>query len=454
MQIDQLTVRNFRCFDKKEVALRPGFNVLIGDNGSGKTAILEAIGVGLIPLIRRLAPDSPENNGHSSKTRDNNDVRIVTSGSPEQPTLEYAFPSAAGLLFTLMGHSFRMGQIQMSLKDIIVNDGELVDQVRIIVRQISTETPPVLPVIAYFTSRRRWQSAWDSRSPFDQEALEREVSGPTTRLDCYRTALAAETNERKVLQWLMRFDIAARQRNELNRTMEAAKQAMLSCLEGFHQLRFDAIEWNLLAENTSGNILPTRMLSDGQRNILSLVADIAFRCVTLNPELREEATKETPGVVLIDELDLHLHPKWQRRIVDDLRRTFPKIQFIVTTHSPLIIQSLRPGELIDLGPEVTDSPEEYVGKSPEDILENVMEVAMPQRSQRSQEMIAAAEQYYSLLRQASNHPDLPALRTELDRLMEPYEDNEAFIAALRLERAASGMDTMTTHNGHPAGQAP
>ena len=79
------------------------------------------------------------------------------------------------------------------------------------------------------------------------------------------------------------------------------------------------------------------MLSDGVRSTLAMVMEIAFRCYLLNPHLDEQAAKETTGVVLIDEIDLHLHPAWQKRIIGDLRKAFPELQFIVTTHGLVIM---------------------------------------------------------------------------------------------------------------------
>lgn len=122
----------------------------------------------------------------------------------------------------------------------------------------------------------------------------------------------------------------------------------------------------------------------------------------------------TPGVVLIDEIDLHLHPKWQRRVVDDLKKTFTKIQFVATTHSPFIIQSLREGELINL--DKPTATEEYENKSIEDITEYVMGVDIPQRSERYQKMMEAAQEYYRVLQDAKDaHPErIEELKTKLD----------------------------------------
>ena len=95
-------------------------------------------------------------------------------------------------------------------------------------------------------------------------------------------------------------------------------------------------------------ILPVRMLSSGFRNLLGMVFDIAYRMAVLNPDLLENVVEMTPGIVLIDEIDLHLHPRWQWKIIDALKNTFPRVQFIVTTHSPVIIASCKEEKLITL----------------------------------------------------------------------------------------------------------
>lgn len=164
----------------------------------------------------------------------------------------------------------------------------------------------------------------------------------------------------------------------------------------------------------------------------------------LNPALGELAVEQTPGVVLIDELDLHLHPSWQRRIVNDLKRTFPKVQFIVTTHSPFIIQSLEEGELRRLH-EVDDdevvSREEFVNKSIEDISENVMELTDVQRSEKLNEMYKVAQEYYKLLQEGKDASDtkLEELKLKLDQLESLYSEDVAYYAFLQMERKAARL---------------
>ncbi len=100
--------------------------------------------------------------------------------------------------------------------------------------------------------------------------------------------------------------------------------------------------------------MPFNYLSDGYRNMVAMLADISYRAIRLNPHLEQDAAKKTKGIVLIDELDMHLHPKWQRRIVQDLQNAFPDMQFIATTHSPFILQSLESGQVIDLNLDQED----------------------------------------------------------------------------------------------------
>ena len=102
-----------------------------------------------------------------------------------------------------------------------------------------------------------------------------------------------------------------------------------------------------------------------------LVAEIAYRCVILNSHLGEDAVKQSKGIVLIDELDMHLHPNWQRHVVNDLKTAFPNIQFVATTHSPFIVQSLNSNELINLDAVSDVSPKEL---TVEEVAQEIMGV--------------------------------------------------------------------------------
>jgi predicted ATP-binding protein involved in virulence len=175
--------------------------------------------------------------------------------------------------------------------------------------------------------------------------------------------------------------------------------------------------------------------------MLATAADIAHRASTLNPHLGAQAARETPGLVLIDEVDLHLHPRWQRRVVGDLLKAFPLVQFVATTHSPFIIQSL-PNEVgVQLVNLDTADATDYANKSVEDIAEDVQGIDHVQRSQRYHDMMETAKQYYTLLKQgrATKSDDLQRLKNELDQLVAPFSNEPAYQAFLELERAAAGL---------------
>ena len=161
--------------------------------------------------------------------------------------------------------------------------------------------------------------------------------------------------------------------------------------------------------------------------MIKIITDIAVRMCILNPYLKENTFKETPGIVVIDELDLSLHPEWQRRIINTLTELFPKVQFICASHSPFIIQSLKKGQLISMDGEIRD---EYAGQSIEDIAEDIMGVENPQYSAEKQEMYELAEDYFLALEQAEKEEDLDRMKEKLNVLTARYGDNPAYYAYL------------------------
>jgi predicted ATP-binding protein involved in virulence len=219
--------------------------------------------------------------------------------------------------------------------------------------------------------------------------------------------------------------------------LEVVREAARRCIEGCESVRHIVSRDEVMLRFRDGRMVPFRQLSDGYRLTLAMVADIAWRSVTLNPHLGPAATEETSGVVLIDELDLHLHPRWQRRIVGDLRRAFPRLQFIATTHSPFIVQSMRSDEVLNLD---RDAEMDYQASSIEDIAEDAMGLEGVQRSRRFQEMERAAAEYYQLLeRKPADDKEAQELKAALDKLMLPFADNPAYVAFLRSRRAAKGL---------------
>ena len=231
--------------------------------------------------------------------------------------------------------------------------------------------------------------------------------------------------------------IGIRERRQLS-SLQAVFSAVLGCVEGTGRALYDFDLDDIVLEFEDGGRYPFGFLSDGQRSMTALAADIAVRCVQLNPHLKGNAPKMTGGVVLIDELDLHLHPNWQRRIVGDLTSLFPKLQFVATTHSPFIVQSLNGHGLVNLSDKgVLEEPKEP--RSVEEIAEETMGVDKPQRSRLFQLKEAAARRYYELLDRLDDddHRDVVKAKRELDEIEERFMDDPAYAAFLKLQRSAA-----------------
>jgi predicted ATP-binding protein involved in virulence len=427
MQIRHLYVRNFRGFKIREFNFSEQFNVLIGENGTGKTAILDALAIGAGSLF--LGFDEV-----SSRNIHDDDVLRV-SYEREIVTIEKQYPVLIRCTGTVDNQTIIWSRGLTSSK------GRTTRQKATRIQTIATRLQKgvrigsddvVLPLIAYYGTGRLWLQRKESSV---------STMKPGSRLSAYADCLSPLSNQKKLVRWFKTMEIASLQSGQELNTLTGVKTAISNCMEDWQTVEFNVQEDELIAKHRDGHKLYFRLLSDGVRNMLAMTADIAYRAATLNPQFGREAASETPGIVLIDEIDLHLHPKWQRRVVEDLRRTFPKIQFIATTHSEHIIQSLREGELIDLNSEDNVPSAEYEGKSLEDISEHVMGVDLPQQSERWKKMMQVAEEYYRILQDAQNVDSnrVNELKIKLDELTLPFSDDPAYQAFLKLEREAAGL---------------
>ena len=162
-----------------------------------------------------------------------------------------------------------------------------------------------------------------------------------------------------------------------------------------------------------------------------MVAELAYRCITLNGHLGENAVKGSKGVVLIDEIDQHLHPRWQRHVVHDLKTAFPNLQFIATTHSPFIIQSLKANELINLHSLTDTNPSDL---SIEDVAVHIMGVES-RFGEVSQNQEKLSQNYFEIL-DSKNGKTPSVSESSLDELESKIIDpaTRAFLQMKRLKK--------------------
>ena len=412
MRIRELTLHNYRVYaEQPPFKFADRFTVVAGINGRGKTALLD----GLAILCSRFLP-------HVSSARSS--YRTITP----QEVHKGAVSAELGMKVNCAGIPIEY-QLTYYKESRQIKTTNLSAAVKQEVKQAygePTRADDAAPLAVYYTTDRA-----GSRLP---KKLPQEV--PRGQAAAYLGALFNRTVNYRDFMARYRSAVTV-QRTELvdnpnylgDRAVAAIARAVTTFLGGFENLRVQEEPLRLLVDKADV-ALDLSQLSDGERSFLAMICDLGRRLTLANPLI--ENPLDGAGVVLIDELELHLHPKWQREVTEKLRTTFPNIQFIATTHSPFVIQALRPGELINLDPEEFG---EYADKSIEDIAENVMGVDLPQKSERYRQMMSAAEEYFRVLRTPGTLPgDVDAAEQRLNIFSEPFSDDPAFQALLKLER--------------------
>jgi predicted ATP-binding protein involved in virulence len=181
--------------------------------------------------------------------------------------------------------------------------------------------------------------------------------------------------------------------------------------------------------------LTLSQLSDGEKRLFSLFVDIA-RQLSVQNDQNEIGGGE--AIILIDEIDVHLHPKWQRRIVPALEDLFPRCQFIATTHSPFVIQATDRHKITSIDPAIPITLYDG-GNSIEDIAEDIQGISVPQRSLRAERLSEAAKRYFTLLKVRESNAELVApaeiraAEQDYREATEPFSSDPAVHALLKVQ---------------------
>ena len=319
-QLREIRVDNYRCFEELRLPLEEDTTILFAENGGGKTALLTALAMGLA-VIQRDAPKTLKlKAGRDSRRGVPND-----KGAPEPAgPCEVKWTAAVGETETVTWSTVvqpASGRTRNQHRPIF----EAVEAVRV---------PGVRwPLFAWYGVDRLRRSS----------GRHRKVERARDRWEAYDSSLDPNLDEAPLLQWLqdeMLGDVSRRQQEEPERIFHAAvMEATVQAAPDVTNAWYDPVEQGPVVRFEDGHVAPWSELSDCYHAFLALVADIARRAVMLNEFDGAEAPARVEGVVLIDELALHLHPRWQRVALPRLRKVFPKLQFVVTTHSPQVLSS-------------------------------------------------------------------------------------------------------------------
>jgi len=355
MRIDRLILKNFRCYEDMEFVFSPKFNLIVGENGAGKTAMLNALAVAMGSWFLGIR-------GYDSRNIQDNDIRRLVKFVDQRYFVSPQFPVVVQALGSIDGKTIPWKRTLDGLGGRTTQ--REANKIKAIAEGYNTKEMNgehvVFPVISFYGAGRLWTEPRDTRNslekfkvkpvaPQDFASIKEEVSDVeffSFRKTGYHYSVDDRCSPRDLLRWMRhqrRIEIDEEEKSE---SFRLVLSAIRSCLFENEKLRYSLKHDSLMLTNKNGEIIPFKYLSDGYKNIISLVGDLAYKISQLNPELGDEALNRTPGIVLIDELDEHLHPSWQRRIVANLRSTFPSVQFIVASHSPQIIGEVSHDEII------------------------------------------------------------------------------------------------------------
>jgi predicted ATP-binding protein involved in virulence len=357
MKITHLQLANMRAFEQAEFEFSPGMTLLVGINGVGKTTVLDV----LRTCLSKILPDVTASRSRALRFT----VDDLRGDSPSM-TVQLGF-TFAGNDFSFVLHKQRETTVAHKAGD---------------VRQQTVETPdketcaPPLSVIgesAKSADKQPLGVFFATRRSLVSDAAPTSGSAGGGQAAAFAEALAPrELRLSEMAQWMRAQEELAPEypsaRKHLAALHRAAKQFLPEC----KQLRAETSPKPRLLVQKSGISLDVRQLSEGERGLLALVLDLARRLSQANPGLADPV-KMGQAVVLIDELDLHLHPKWQRTIVESLTRTFPRCQFIATTHSPQIVAAVDPDQVLLLADTGIFAPDRTLGMDSNWILRHLMQ---------------------------------------------------------------------------------
>ena len=414
MKLKNIKITNYRCFKEADIDLDEHITLIVGKNGAGKTAILDAVAVSASTFLLGI-------DGGVSRSILKDDARYEFHDLNGTIDPQHQFPVSIDSIGDCMGkqnlkwiRSLNSGSGNTTIKDA----RELTTIAKEVQNQIMMGNKSlVLPLISYYGTGRLYAQKKEKRNIKSLTEFKRQVG----YVDC----MAAESNEKLMLNWFQTQTLKSLQLQQktgvlekpvLLKTVEKAICGSYERISGSRNasIFFDLDTHRLVLEfeTVDGSVQKFAMdeMSDGYKNTLSMIGDIAYRMAVLNPTLGDMVWEKTPGIVLIDEVDLHLHPQWQQTILSDLHAIFPNVQFIVSSHAPAVINSVPRDQIriLDNGEIYLPAAQTY-GRDANSILREVMKV-----SERPADVKQRLDLFYAYMDE-NNYK-------EADRILKEIED--------------------------------
>ena len=334
MRLEKLRLENFRCYEALDIGFDPQMTVIVGDNGKGKTAIFDAIAIAFAPFLEAF--------GQQGRKISVKDIRrvLVKGDGVHIDRMERRYPVVIKLEAEGYGRHVSCTRTLVEGAAWENSEESIYAYGCALKEAVDKGEQVLLPCLAYYGTSRIWVDS-SLLKHYDRSLEDRSVG--------YEECLEPSSSYNTFGKWfelLSRYTVEEYSQDENFRRNQMIKnavvQALNACLKrlDFENLSYDFnLKTFVISHKYMGEMIVDD-LSDGFRSVISMAADIAYRMVRLNPFLEEKAVLETPGLVLIDEVDMHLHPRWQQTVLLDLKTAFPKVQFVVTTHSPQVLSSV------------------------------------------------------------------------------------------------------------------
>ena len=359
MRITRLKLANIRAVEVAELQFQPGFNLVAGVNGVGKTTVLDSLAVCCSAIVRHA--NRRPRYGRSFET---DDIRVGAGALQAQCYLE-----CAGEKYEYLLHRFRHrnplhGASEWSRED----EKTYIPAIEEFYGGVPTDNAGGKPegqvLAVLFSTNRSIVSDQHSRRGTEAGGVAAAFAGALST----RPLRLGEFGN-----WMRAQQEMSSERPESKMMLAASDRAVTRFLPDYRNLRpaIDEGNHSLIIDRGSAP-LPVRHLSDGERGVLAMVLDLTRRLALANPKMQDPAA-EAEAVVLIDEIELHLHPDWQRKIVRNLTETFPRCQFIATTHSPQVIGEVEHDRIQIMADGEVFSPTHSFGVDSSRVLEEIMD---------------------------------------------------------------------------------
>ena len=347
MMVTRLRLKNIRAVEEATFDFRPGFNLIVGVNGVGKTTVLDALATCLSYVVP-LANARPT---HGARRFDIGDIKMGASTLNVDVTCDFE-RNQKDIRSVYEIHKPRD---KSEIKRFVGN----------VPPPATGEEPGGRPLAVLFSTNRA--------VPSDKVPAKGATTGGVAT--AFWGALSnRELRLGELAAWIRVQETLKQERPAAGHALDAMSKAVTRFLPSFRNLRVGGKGKSglLLIDRDDRTTLPVRLLSDGERGVLAIMLDLTRRLARANPNMMDPAA-EAEAIVLIDEIELHLHPQWQRLIVGNLTKTFPKCQFIATTHSPQVIGEVESGRIQIIADDQVYSPSHSFGVDSSRVLEEVMD---------------------------------------------------------------------------------